>query len=119
MSLIIIFLIINLISDSFKDYCVQEDDMKTWAILDSCLDISFLQFGSDSLFNSSPDTSLNAVLDFSSRPDIDTLPVDNTTRALGPATLPATLPSSNTTGALVPATLPACLPVCLSACLQH
>ncbi|XP_051947116.1 uncharacterized protein LOC127618595 [Xyrauchen texanus] len=107
-------------NDSFKDYCVREDDTKTWAILDSCLDISFPQFGSEDLFNSTPDTSLNALLDFSSSPDTATLPASNTTGALLPATLPAsnttgallpaTLPASNTTGALLPATLPATLP---------
>ncbi|KAK7169041.1 hypothetical protein R3I93_005136 [Phoxinus phoxinus] len=104
-------------NDYFKDYCVREDDTKTWAILDSCLDISFPQFGSEDLFNSTPDTSLNALLDFSRSPDTATLPASNTTGELVLATLPAsnttgalvpaTLPASNTTGALVPATLPA------------
>ncbi|XDV29395.1 hypothetical protein PO909_032529 [Leuciscus waleckii] len=92
--------------DSFKDYCVREDDTKTWTILDSCLDISFPEFGSEDLFNSTPDTSLNVLLDFSRSPDTATLPVSNTTGAL----VPATLPVSNTTGELVPATPPACLP---------
>ncbi|CAM4578370.1 unnamed protein product [Leuciscus chuanchicus] len=80
--------------------CDPAPKSKTWIVLDSCLDITFPEFGSDELFWSTPDTTLDALMEFSLTPVTALLPEPT----LAPATAP--LPAPEPTLAPATALLP-------------